>query len=90
MPNITATELEQKLMLMILDMNAKRLPPNTVVDRMKSEQDFKLSFLLPMGPLSSQDLGKLNANTGCVVCGGDTKSRCSQCQFVSYCGKGMF
>ncbi|KAI0696336.1 hypothetical protein BC835DRAFT_1414308 [Cytidiella melzeri] len=88
MPNINASVLEQKLMLTILDMNSKRLSPDTVfVDRMESEKDFKLSFLLPIGPLTFEDIGKLNLNTGCVVCGGDTASRCSQCQSVSYCGK---
>jgi hypothetical protein len=92
LPNVTATELEQKLLLMILDMNAKRLPPNlnNEVERMKSETEFKLSFLLPMGPLGYDDLSKLNINTGCAVCGDDTVSRCAQCQSVSYCGKREF
>ncbi|KAI0088365.1 hypothetical protein BDY19DRAFT_891159 [Irpex rosettiformis] len=86
MPNVNATELEQKLLLLILEMNSKRLPPGFTVKRLKSEKDFKLSFLLPMGPLSYHDIGKLNLNTGCVVCGHDINSRCSQCQSVAYCG----
>ena len=88
MPNISATELEQKLLLLILEMNSKRLPPSLTVKRLNSEKDFKLSFLLPIGPLSYHDVGKLNLNTGCAVCGRDIVSRCSQCQSISYCGTG--
>lgn len=88
MQETDAPELTQKLTLLILDSNAKRLPANLTVERLNFEKDFKLSFLLPLGPLTPHDIGKLNLNTGCLVCGRDISSRCSQCQSVSYCGSG--
>lgn len=86
--NISANDLEQKLMLKILDLNSKFLPVDFAPTRRPSEKEFKISFLLPMGPLNFDDLGKLNLDTGCVVCGKKIASRCSQCLSVSYCGVG--
>ncbi|GBE83314.1 hypothetical protein SCP_0503620 [Sparassis crispa] len=85
--NIKATELEQKILLRLLTMNAKHLSPGFKPSREAMEQSFKLSFVLPVGPLAFEDLGKLNADTGCVVCGDKTTSRCTQCLSVAYCGR---
>ncbi|PSR74746.1 hypothetical protein PHLCEN_2v9625 [Hermanssonia centrifuga] len=90
LPNITASELEQKLILKLLSINAKHVPADYKVTKRRTEQDFQVSFLLPVGPLAFEDLGKLNADTGCVVCGEKTASRCSQCQSVSYCGTNRY
>ncbi|KAL6304709.1 hypothetical protein BKA93DRAFT_732547 [Sparassis latifolia] len=84
---IHANELEGKLLLQLLAMNAKHLPPDFQPHRHAVERDFKVSFLIPVGPLSFEDLGKFNADTGCVLCGEKTTSRCSQCLSVLYCGQ---
>ncbi|KAL6304711.1 hypothetical protein BKA93DRAFT_259447 [Sparassis latifolia] len=68
-------------------MNAKHLPADFSPMKGALEQDFKVSFLLPVGPLTFEDLGKLNADTGCFVCGKKTASLCAQCFSVSYCGQ---
>lgn len=86
--NIKATELEQKLILKLLSVNAKYLAGTFKPKKEPVEDTFNVSFLLPFGPLSYEDIGKLNADTGCVLCGKKTSSRCAQCQSVSYCGQG--
>jgi len=80
--NIKCTPLEQKLLLNILANNGKLLSSTYKPRKESSEQNFKVSFFLPLGPLSFEDVGKLNNDTGCVLCGRKTTSRCSQCQSV--------
>ncbi|KAJ6558178.1 hypothetical protein B0H19DRAFT_1070727 [Mycena capillaripes] len=46
---------------------------------------FTLSFLLPVGPLGSQEMAKCNTNNGCSVCGEPAKHKCSRCGAVRYC-----
>ncbi|EEB96698.1 hypothetical protein MPER_04124, partial [Moniliophthora perniciosa FA553] len=88
LPQITATPEEQDLFLSILNVNSRRLASSYKPSRKKSEQKFMLSFLLPMGPLSQEDLGKLTSNaSGCIICGNKTTSKCSQCLSVEYCGR---
>ena len=86
---IKATEAEQKLLLKILTMNAKYLPVGLKPKRQPFERDFQISFLLPLGPLSFEDLGRLNTAYGCEVCGEKSTKRCSQCQSASYCTPGL-
>ena len=86
--NIIATDLEQRVLLKTLDHNTKYLASDYQPKRTKLERDFKLSFLLPIAPLSQQDLGKLHSDLGCVVCGERSAKRCSQCQSAAYCGPG--
>ncbi|KAJ3896384.1 hypothetical protein GG344DRAFT_72217 [Lentinula edodes] len=85
---VTATPEEQKLLLAVLNMNARRLPPAYSVKRNSSgsEATFALSFLLPLGPINQKDIGKLTHHTGCVVCGKKTVSKCSRCLSMEYCG----
>ncbi|KAI0658124.1 hypothetical protein C8Q70DRAFT_1045837 [Cubamyces menziesii] len=83
--NIKATLLEQKLLLKLLKMNAKLLPSDFTVERQPDEERFKVSVLLPLGPLGPEAIGKLNNNTGCIVCGKRAGMRCGQCQSASYC-----
>lgn len=85
---ITATPLEQKLLLRLLKLNASLLPADYPVKRQPGEESYKLSVLLPVGPLEFDTVAKLNDRQGCSVCGNKTTSRCSQCQSVSYCGQG--
>ena len=85
----TATLLEQKLLLKTLEGNKKRLTLDYRPKLLPYEEDFELSFLLPISPLNMVSIGALTSNIGCVVCGEKTKSKCSQCHSASYCGKGM-
>ncbi|KAF9065037.1 hypothetical protein BDP27DRAFT_1298548 [Rhodocollybia butyracea] len=86
MLQIVASPEEQKLLLSILNMNARRISSDYSPKRMRSEAPFTLSFLLPIAPLSQQDIGKLTNHSGCVVCGKKTASKCSRCLSAEYCG----
>ncbi|RPD60626.1 hypothetical protein L226DRAFT_506562 [Lentinus tigrinus ALCF2SS1-7] len=85
---IKATVLEMKLLLKVLAMNARLLPPEYKPPKDPLEKHFKLSVLFPLAPLSFDVLGKLNSDVGCALCGKRQASRCSQCHSVSYCGAG--
>jgi hypothetical protein len=85
---IKATALEQTFLETILDQNSRFLSPAFKPERRLSETPFKLSFLLPLTPLSFDDIAKFNNDPGCRVCGKKTVSRCSSCQSVSYCSAG--
>ncbi|OBZ76929.1 hypothetical protein A0H81_03056 [Grifola frondosa] len=76
-----------KMGVKVLAMNAKRLSSEFKPKKDTSELGFKASFLLPIGPLGFEDLGSLNRDTGCVLCGKKTKNRCSACESASYCGQ---
>lgn len=83
---IMTTPLEFKLLQELLTMNAKLLPLGYKPRKDLYEEKFRVSVLLPVGPLTFEALGSLNNDTGCVICGKERTSRCSQCQSVSYCG----
>lgn len=76
---VTSNIMEQHLLLRLLTMNSKRVPPSYVAERGPHEEEFKVSFLLPVGPLDVHDLNELNGNSGCTVCGQDGTKRCSNC-----------
>ncbi|KAG8846385.1 hypothetical protein FRB96_001998 [Tulasnella sp. 330] len=76
---VTCTMMEQQLLLRILDVNSKRIPAHYKPRRGPREQNFTPSFILPVGPLESKDLGRLNINNGCVVCGKPADKRCAGC-----------
>ncbi|RDX40255.1 hypothetical protein OH76DRAFT_1413096 [Lentinus brumalis] len=83
--NITATPLEQKLLLKLLKLNQHFIPSDFDVKRHPTEATFRLSVLFPIGPLDFAARTKLSHNMGCGVCGRRATSRCGQCQSVSYC-----
>ena len=83
-----ATPSEQKLLLKILEGNKKRIASEYRPRFLQYEDDFEISFLLPIGPLSMVSIGALTSNIGCLVCGEKTNAKCSQCYSVSYCGRG--
>ncbi|KAJ3542900.1 hypothetical protein NM688_g5923 [Phlebia brevispora] len=84
-PSISATEVELKMLAELLAVNEKTLPSNVKLKKSAEEDGFKASFLLPLGPLTFEDIGKLNKDYGCAVCGAPAEKRCSQCQSVTYC-----
>ncbi|KAJ3542898.1 hypothetical protein NM688_g5924 [Phlebia brevispora] len=85
-PNISATEIELKMLAHLLSMNEKVLPAAVKLKKLPAEKGFKASFLLPLGPLSFEDVGKLNLDVlGCPVCGSKASKRCAKCQMVMYC-----
>ena len=86
--NVNATPIEQRLLVKLLKLNASMVPPDYEVERRPGEEAFKISVLLPLGPLEYTALSKLNANQGCPVCGKRAASRCAGCHSVSYCGQG--
>jgi hypothetical protein len=88
--NMSTTPLERDMLAKLLLLNSKRLSSDHNPERRKNEDSFRLSFLLPLGPISMQDLGKLTNTSGCAVCGDTHKAlrRCADCQSISYCSQG--
>ena len=86
--NISASPLEQKMILKVLKQNASFVPTDYEVTRQPLEEQFKVSVLMPVGPLEYEALSKLNNNMGCSVCGETRGYRCKECQSVSYCSAG--
>ncbi|KIM39522.1 hypothetical protein M413DRAFT_415454 [Hebeloma cylindrosporum] len=83
------TELERLTILKLLRLNSKRLSSDyhPIDKKVESKYGLKVSFALPLGPLSLRNIGKLTTNLGCEVCGDTTSiSRCVQCLSVAYCG----
>jgi len=87
---LSTTPLERSMLSRLLILNSKRISTDYEPHRRTNEDSFCLSFLLPLGPISMQDLGKLTNNSGCAVCGDTRKSlrRCGSCQSIFYCSKG--
>jgi hypothetical protein len=88
--NVSTSELERDMLLKLLYSNSKRLSADYKPERLEYEDTFQSSFILPLGPISMHDLGKLTNNTGCAVCGDVRKAlmRCADCQSISYCSRG--
>lgn len=88
-PGRSCSVAEQKLLLKILEENRKRMnrdyDPGYVAFFV--ENQYKLSFILPLKPLSMASIGSLS-DIGCATCGRKTKWKCDQCHAISYCGKG--
>lgn len=85
--SITSTIIEQKMLLKLLRSNSKRISPSYKPPRRPCEKKHRLSFIIPPMPILMRDLGTLTNDTGCIICGEPTSSRCAQCQSVSYCGR---
>ncbi len=85
---IKACAESQRLLIKILEENAKRLDPTySTPPRRTCERNYTLSFLTVISSLTMRDIGSLVHDLGCTICGSPTKSRCAQCHSVSYCGK---
>lgn len=86
----SATFLAQKLLLRVLDMNSTHLDAAYAPSFLRGNETgehYKLSFLLPIAPLSMREVGSLASDVGCAVCGLPTTSRCAGCQRSTYCSK---
>lgn len=87
---ITVTPQGQVLLLTLLAMNSSRLSSEYKPKRANSERTFTASFLIPVGPLTQQDVGRLTSKSGCAVCGKRTASKCSACLSAEYCSAGQY
>ncbi|KAJ2966965.1 hypothetical protein NUW54_g13652 [Trametes sanguinea] len=56
--NISATQLEQKVLLKLFDMNAKLLPASFNPKKELYEEHYRATVLLPIGPLGPEAIGK--------------------------------
>ena len=66
--HLKSTPLQQKVLLRVLELNSRFVPPNFNPVIAMSEANFKVSFLFPIYPLSSKALEELNLDTGDAVC----------------------
>ena len=89
-PMLRMSVLEQMLLFNILEQNSKRVSRDFKPSLDLSEKDFKTSFILPLNPLNQEARGSLTRNLGCKICEKPSKSKCSRCQAVEYCGRGIF
>ncbi|VDB84549.1 unnamed protein product [Peniophora sp. CBMAI 1063] len=75
----------QLLIRRLLFRNSARLAPEYWPVQHRTDKDFTLSFLLPLSPLHSLQLGMIAHNAGCIVCGKLQTTRCSACLSERYC-----
>ncbi|OCH86729.1 hypothetical protein OBBRIDRAFT_890275 [Obba rivulosa] len=83
--SLHATAPGLKLLTRLLAMNTKTLSSSFRPKKDPTEKDFKVSFLLPVGPLDYEDVGKFHKRPLCARCGSPTLGRCSECMAVPYC-----
>ena len=76
--HLKSTPLQQKVLLRVLELNSRFVPPNFNPVIAMSEANFKVSFLFPIYPLSSKALEELNLDTGDAVSENEAEE-CSQC-----------
>lgn len=85
------SELARRAFLRVLNMNSKKVIPQyepSGADNKKytNKKKWKLSFILPLGPVPMEEVGKLTTDPGCDVCGSTKNaSRCTQCLTAVYC-----
>lgn len=89
--DIKFTTRTQKLLLKLLELNTGRLAssyaPHSRETKMEDAENFTLSFLIPINPLSMRNIGSLSSDIGCAVCGKAGGNRCAACHYTSYCSK---
>ena len=73
------------LFRVLLETNAARLDKET--REVRKDETFR-SFLLPINALTNKEIGSVGKDVGCPVCSKPTKSRCTRCHSISYCGAG--
>lgn len=88
MPQLTCAVGEQQLLRKLLEHNSTCISSTYAPDRRKYENDFKVSFMVPTGPLSGEDIGRITKTTGCELCGKRAPHKCSRCKTANYCSAG--
>ncbi|KAI0032959.1 hypothetical protein K488DRAFT_48696 [Vararia minispora EC-137] len=83
--HITCTRQEQAILRRLLYINSTKVAAAYNAGLKPYENEFQITFLLPVGPLAQVDIGKLTNDPGCALCGKKTTSRCSSCLSVHYC-----
>lgn len=85
---VQSTSQEQAMMRRLLYINSTRLSQDYAPQLHTHEWQFNKSFLLPLGPLSQTQIGRLANDLGCEVCSNSATQRCTSCLSVRYCSKG--
>lgn len=49
----------------------------------------KVSFLVPLCPLTAKQVALIGAKPGCAVCGEENARKCGRCGIMNYCGSGV-
>ncbi|KAH9934579.1 uncharacterized protein BXZ73DRAFT_100770 [Epithele typhae] len=76
-----------KLLLTLLWMNQRLVPPGFPVQRRPEEADYQVSVLGPIGPPYALSVVGLEERLMCAVCKETPVKECSQCCSVGYCSK---
>lgn len=78
---------EQNILLALLELNEAKVDPEyrQSLDLRYPESEFKLSFIVPTGPLDPDTLAKLQPLQKCHKCGKVGKGTCGKCKIGSYC-----
>ncbi|KAJ3530229.1 hypothetical protein NMY22_g8661 [Coprinellus aureogranulatus] len=84
-------DLARRAFLRLLTLNSKGLiaqyePEDSNDKKYSRKKKWKMSFVLPLGPVPMEDVGKLTTDPGCDVCGNAKNTRrCTQCLTAVYC-----
>lgn len=88
---LSISTLERYAWITLLRKNKERLAPHIQM-QLEEQHDGKsrmcASFLLPLSPLSMENIGRLTKDTRCDVCQKQESSVCEGCRSAQYCGKG--
>jgi hypothetical protein len=87
-PLIKCSVHEQRILLRLLRINAQRLPASLSPRRHSHEDQFHLSFLLPLESMAVKSRSVLS-NDACAICSKPATAVCSACHAIHYCDKGM-
>ncbi|VDB84575.1 unnamed protein product [Peniophora sp. CBMAI 1063] len=84
---IRSNTQEQALLRRLLYINSTRVSSNYGPQLRDYEQQWKKTFLIPLGPLSQVQIGKLTNDLGCASCSNPATQQCTACLSVRYCSK---
>lgn len=87
LPLIQSSLHEQRLLLRLLRHNALRLPASLTPTRSSHEDQFHLSFLLPLESLTPKSRSTMSTDA-CAICSKPASSVCGACHAIRYCDSG--